>query len=117
MTDLEKLADLLDRAHHNASCVAAHHESEGEALEEEARYLLANGVTIQRMTPITEEVPSGECLAVNDCGVYMVGEIVKDPYSTVTGYSCINNEGIEVGIEDVTHWQRLPELPKGVNHV
>lgn len=82
-----------------------------------ADHLIANGVTVQQMTPITEEIPTGECLAVNDCDEYMVGKIVKDPYSTATGYACMSDfGGTEVGIGDVTHWQHLPKPPKGVNH-
>lgn len=47
MTDREKLEELLYRAHHNASSVMGCGGSEEEAIEEEARYLLANGVTVQ----------------------------------------------------------------------
>ena len=45
----EKLVELIYRAHHNASCVIGYGGSEAEALEEEARYLLANGVTVQEV--------------------------------------------------------------------
>lgn len=108
MTDREKLVELIRETG----------MLEIEDCEYIADHLIANGVTVQRVTPITEDVPSGECLAVNDSGTYMVGKIVKDPYSTVTGYACmLNGAGIEVGIEDVTYWQPLPEPPKGVNRV
>lgn len=43
----ETLVELIDRAHHNASCVIGHDGSEGEAIEEEVRYLIAYGVTVQ----------------------------------------------------------------------
>lgn len=45
----EKLVELICRAHHNASCVLGYDGSEVDALEEEARYLIANGVTVQEM--------------------------------------------------------------------
>lgn len=41
---LDRLVELLCRAHHNASCVQNEGGSEDECLEEEARYLLAEGV-------------------------------------------------------------------------
>lgn len=54
MTDREKLEDLIYRAHHNASCVIGHAGSEDEAIEEEVRYLIANGVTVMQMQkPLT----------------------------------------------------------------
>ena len=43
----EKLVELLYRAHHNASCVIGYGGSDEEALEEEARYLIARGVTVR----------------------------------------------------------------------
>lgn len=48
MSDRKKLIELLWKAHHNASCVMAYDGDENAALEEEARYLIANGVTVQR---------------------------------------------------------------------
>lgn len=42
----DRLIELLYRAHHNASCVMSECGSEDECLEEEARYLLANGVVV-----------------------------------------------------------------------
>jgi hypothetical protein len=88
MTDREKLIELIYRAHHNASCVIAHDGSEEEAIEEEARYLLANGVTFatdtkvgDKWTPTDERLPdefvsvlghmtdAGEFPAVRECHV------------------------------------------------
>lgn len=112
MTDREKLIELISVYDYIHVSAEGNKYSIALDLNVLADHLIANGVTVQRMTPITEEVPSGKCLAVNTCGVYMAGEIVKDPYSTVTGYSCINNDGLEVGIEDVTHWMPLPNLSK-----
>lgn len=109
MADREKLVELLEATTYEA--LGGNLVVKGFATAKEfANHLIANGVTVHRMTPITEEVPSGECLAVNACGVYMVGKIVKDPYSTVTGYACMSDSGgTEFGIEDVTHWQPLPK--------
>ncbi len=58
----EKLVELLYRAHHNASCVIGYDGSEGEALEEEARYLIANGVTVQEAAYWKDVMQiNGEC--------------------------------------------------------
>lgn len=112
MTDREKLTNIVCNAMQN-ECVGHCNHKPCTTVEIVVDDLLTNGVTVQQMTSIMEETPSGECLAVNDCGTYMVGKIVKDPYSTVTGYTCMSNSGgTEVGIEDVTHWMPLPELPK-----
>lgn len=43
---LDRLVELLYRAHHNASCVLYEGGSEEEILEEEARYLLKYGVIV-----------------------------------------------------------------------
>lgn len=43
----QQLIELLYRAHHNASCVIGYSGSEEEAIEEEANYFIANGVTIR----------------------------------------------------------------------
>lgn len=43
---LDRLVELLYRAHHNASCVLYEGGSEEEILEEEARYLLKYGVIL-----------------------------------------------------------------------
>ena len=117
MTDREKLVQLIDEVAEGTIFVSAGEQRVSINSDDIADHLIANGVVVQRMTPITEEVPSGECLAVNNCGAYMVGKIVKDPYCTVTGYACMSDSGgTEFGIEDVTYWQPLPEAPKGVNH-
>lgn len=113
MPDREKLIELIANCDYIDASVDGDKYSIAFDLGILADHLLANGVTVQQMTPITEEVPSEECLAVNGCGDYMVGKIVKDPYSTVTGYACmVSAAGIDVGIEDVTHWQPLPEAAK-----
>lgn len=101
MTNRDKLIQLLDM---DFGYVA---ETRADVL---ADFLIANGVTVREMIPITEEVPDGNCLAVSDCGRYMVGKIVKDPYlSAVTGYSCMCDG---IGIADVTHWMALPKIKK-----
>lgn len=104
MIDREQLMTWL---HDFYGCDSLYFYEEANALIDK---LIANGVMVQRMTPITEGFPSEECLAVNDCGKYMVGKIVKDPYCTVTGYACMSDfGGTEVGIGDITYWQPLPE--------
>lgn len=104
MTDREKLVKLLDEAFIKAQLQG--NRTKGYVADQ----LLANGVTVREMIPITEEVPDENCLAVNGCGTYMVGKIVKDPYlSAVTGYSCMRDG---IGITNVTHWMSLPKAKK-----
>lgn len=104
MTNREKLVQLIDEVAEGTIFVSVGEQHVSINSDGIAGHLLANGVTMQRMTSITEGFPSEECLAVNDCGAYMVGKIVKDPYSTVTGYACVSDfGGTEVGIGDVTH--------------
>lgn len=100
MTDREKLVELIRWIG----------MLEIEDCEYIANHLIANGVTVREMVPITEEIPDGNCLAVNNSGAYTVGKIVKDPYlSTVTGYSCMRDG---IGIANVTHWMPLPKPTK-----
>ena len=53
----EKLVELLYRAHHNASCVIGYGGSDEEALEEEARYLIAHGVTVPQWISVNDRLP------------------------------------------------------------
>ena len=103
----EKLVELIYRAHHNARCVIGYGGSEEEALEEEARYLLANGVTVQEWIPVTERLPekSGEYL-ITYCGDYdgvcvLYYEVLKTKGKWRTRW------------KEVTHWMPLPTPPKG----
>ncbi len=70
MTDIEKLIDLLCRAHHNASAVMAGGEgSYHDGLKEEADYLIANDVTITVHGEWVEyQVPHIMCCSVCDWG-------------------------------------------------
>lgn len=113
MTEREKLVELI-RSIQDYGCKTVHEKNSVCAkiltAETVAYFLIANGVTVQEMIPITEEVPDENCLAVNGCGTYMVGKIVKDPYlSAVTGYSCMRDG---IGIANVTHWISLPKAKK-----
>lgn len=118
MTEREKLVELLAQRCEIQSkgCVGCKSNWPGAADCKQERFarvadhLLANGVTVREMIPITEEVPDGNCLAVNNRGAYTVGKIVKDPYlSAVTGYSCMRDG---IGIANVTHWMSLPKAKK-----
>lgn len=106
MTNRDKLVELINHVceHHIENLLQP---GGAEAL---ADHLIANGVMVRDMVPITEEIPDGDCLAVNNRGAYTVGKIVKDPYlSTVTGYSCMRDG---IGIANVTHWMSLPKIKK-----
>ena len=105
----EKLVELIYRAHHNASCVIDYGGSEWEALEEEARYLLANGVTVQEWISVKERLPenfisvlgymtdAGEFPPVREC--YTVGNAFFFP---------------ALGdVHQVSHWCEMPKPQKG----
>ena len=105
----KKLVELLYRAHHNASCVIGYGGSDEEALEEEARYLIAHGVTVQEWISVDERLPenfisvlgymtdAGEFPPVREC--YTVGNAFFFP---------------ALGdVHPVSHWCEMPEPPKG----
>ena len=107
----EKLVELICRAHHNASCVIGYEGSDEEALEEEVRYLISNGVTVQEWISVNDRLPEPFVSVL----VQMPGE---EPFPTVReGF--ISNDGIwqsamfrrEPG--EVTHWMQMPQPPKG----
>ena len=107
----EKLVELICRAHHNARCVIGYEGSDEEALEEEVRYLISNGVTVQEWISVKDRLPEPFVPVL----VHMPGE---EPFPTVhEGF--ISNNGIwqsamfrrEPG--EVTHWIPIPQPPKG----
>ena len=107
----EKLVELRDGAHHNASCVIGDGGSDEEALEEEARYLIAHGVTVQEWISVDDRLPEPYVSVL----VNMPGE---KPFPTVhEGF--ISNDGIWQSAmfrrepDEVTHWQPMPQPPKG----
>lgn len=114
MTDREKLIELIYRAHHNASCVIAHDGSEEEAIEEEARYLIANGVTFATDTKVGDKwIRVDDRLPENDARV-LVCDTREDYVSSWEYFGDGLWFGDEViwATEDITHWMPLPEPPK-----
>lgn len=109
MTARERLIELLYRAHHNASCVMSETGDEDEAITEEADYILANGVTVQRWIPASE--PPKESGEYN---VMILGGVIP----TSLFYSKSENGWYESTDDDhaepyrITHWMPLPEPPK-----
>lgn len=78
------------------------------AAKKVAAHILANGVTVQEWVPVTERLPeeSGEYLTY--CGEYdgiciLYCEVLKTQIKWRTKW------------KEVTHWQPLPEPPKGDN--
>lgn len=81
MADMrDRLIDLLYRAHHNASCVLAYDGDEEKTIEEEARYLLANGVilppckvgdTVYRKNTLTVQKEKVIAIEVDEEGVFV----------------------------------------------
>ena len=119
----EKLVELLYRAHHNASCVIGYGGSDEEALEEEARYLIAHGVTVQEWISVEDRLPdeTGRYLAVkkriapddfggNRTDIVIIRFFIDDGFRMPIHIPDWINKKIN---EEVTHWMPLPEPPKG----
>ena len=99
----EKLVELICRAHHNASCVIGYEGSDEEALEEEVRYLISNGVTVQEWISVNDRLPN----PFESVLVFRDGKISID-YNEGNGWFAYDFNG-----KRVTHWMPLPEMPKG----
>ena len=97
----EKLVELICRAHHNASCVIGYDGSEEEALEEEVRYLIANGVTVQEWISVNDRLPN----PFESVLVFRDGKISID-YNEGNGWFAYDFNG-----KRVTHWMPLPLAP------
>ena len=104
----EELVELICRAHHNASCVLGYDGNEEDALDEEVRYLIANGVTVQEWIPVTERLPENNTIVL----VYrptMVSKIMLSYF-----YNRFCDGALDIyGNEVITHWMPLPAPPKG----
>lgn len=122
MTDREKLEELLYRAHHNASCVMGYSGSEEKAIEEEARYLLANGVTVREWIPVTEKLPDVEketnairitqTVQATDGKEHFFGYFTIYKYDESWQFVCADEAINLCAIDTVTHWMPLLEPPK-----
>ncbi len=121
----EKLVELICRARHNASCVIGYEGSDEEALEEEVRYLISNGVTVQEWIPVTERLPERDkevLLIVHgwEDRLYYTGCLHRQESerSWLTGIESKASDWKIWGFSYlrepiVTHWMPLPEPPKG----
>ena len=94
----EKLVELIFMAHHNASCVIGYEGSDEEALEEEVRYLIANGVTVQEWVSVEDRLPK----PFENVIVFRDGKISID-YNEGNGWFAYDFNG-----KRVTHWMPLP---------
>ena len=107
----EKLVELICMAHHNASCVIGYDGSEEEALEEEVRYLIASGVTVQEWISVKDRRP--------EVGGYVVCIAKRNPFSRfMPMVARIEKNGwvnpiTEQYISEVTHWIPIHQPPKG----
>lgn len=95
MDNLKKLTDLLDSVIDTCGNV-----------ENLAKILISEGVTVQKWIPVTERLPTAEDAV--DGHVYAFLKDVKTggvwPY-----------EGVRVTPDWFTHWMPLPEPPKEVS--
>lgn len=74
-------------------------------------YLMRNGVTIQKWTPMTEKLPD------IDADVLVCDAETGHMYTAAfDGVQWHLAAGWLLDSDDFTHWMPLPELPKGVNH-
>ena len=119
----KKLVELICRAHHNASCVIGYEGSDEEALEEEVRYLIANGVTVQEWISVKDRLPEEDgtyLTALNHhFGAHQgvsIRKFAKDG-ETVDEYELegqkyvwyfYDSEYGYVPTDSVTHWMPLP---------
>ena len=99
MSDREKLVELLYRAHHNASCVIDYGGSDEEALEEEARYLIAHGVTVPQWISVYDELPENGVHVLICCEMHKYGGEIAGKY-VCDGYYAEANKIIAGGFPD-----------------
>ena len=103
MADREKLIDLIVGAKRTDP-------ETGSFTEYLADYLISNGVTVQEWIPVEERLPEekGNCI-VNCKHAYFD----NDDYWTI-GICFYDGEEFQMDWSyKVTHWQYLPQPPKG----
>ena len=76
-----------------------------EEFAENADWLIANGVTIQRWIPVSERLPEEE-------GLYLVA-VVNDHERRYSKTAWYHGHGNWFLHQKVTHWSYLPQPPKG----
>ena len=97
----EKLVELIESARYWGSGTS----------EEIADHLIDNGVTVQEWIPVEDELP--------EVGEYVVCIAKRNPFSRfMPMVARIEKNGwvnpmTEQYISEVTHWMKMPELPKG----
>lgn len=100
MTDREKLIELFVKMEIN------------DTIGNQVDYLIANGVTIQKWTPVTERLPEAFLAVLAYCpnggniyGVYLNARSEWHFFDETVAGAVLQNA--------VTHWMPLPEPPKG----
>lgn len=129
MTDIEKLAELLDEAEEWADHRCDTLECEKCPADKMkgncvgglmAQRLIEKGVTVQEWIPVTERLPE---FVPNNSRKYLTlwaGAIDSKPYCELLwfsgkGWYRYDSEWGDVWYKNVTHWMPLPELPKEVS--
>ena len=92
-----------------------------DTYEGQAEYLISNGVTVQEWISVEDELPDKDgCYIVTACdegcscgdGIWYDTVVIEAEY--YKGEWSWNENGTEYDITDlVTHWQYLPQPPKG----
>ena len=104
MTDREKLYEMIVDAE-NEFYKKHHYAEDSKRIECVVDFLLANGVTMQQWIPLTEEKPGRD-------------ERVLVFFEGMRGTQAETQVMLGWAIDgSATHWQPLPEPPKGVNRV
>lgn len=79
-----------------------------------AKYMIANGVTVAKWIPVTERLPEAYKLVLAVCksGKIFVGEYVDLGWRTLWRIKTARDSTKEI-TQIVTHWMPLPDPPKG----
>ena len=121
MDVMEKLVELLTEFY---GCDPMYYDVNAFAI---ADHLIANGVTVQEWTPVTERLPQEDgsyLVTINSFNglKYIDVRLFAKDGEIVDKYELAGQENVwyyydsewgYISIDSVTHWMPLPEMPKG----
>ena len=115
----EKLVELLRNSPHLDTVKG--YKGNDCTFEQGADWLIAHGVTVQKWISVDDELPDKDgCYIVTACdegcscgdGIWYDTVVIEAEY--YKGEWSWNENGTEYDISDlVTHWQTMPQPPKG----